>query len=471
MLTRRGFLVFGAGVGGAVVVPRALGAGAEASELPAAAPAAVLPFSRPMPLPPVLSPVATSGGTDLYHLALRPTTVEILPGVPTEVLSYGRGFFGGPTIRTRAGRAAKVLLRNQIGAAANVHLHGGHVPASSDGHPNDVVAPGAARLYHYPNRQVGSTLWYHDHSHHTEAEHVYRGMHGFYLIEDDDERRLGLPSGRFDVPIMLRDAKVDPAGALVLGPPADRPTILANGVAQPHFAVAARKYRFRLLNCSTLRLFRLDLGGAVLTQVGSDGGLLPAPVRRTQLTMDAGERVEVVVDFSAYPVGTQLVLSDPAAGPVLRFDVTRTATDGSLVPAALRPLPALPPSTVDRTVVLGVDLASSPPVGLVNGRPYDPDRTDFRIVRGTTETWHVTNSDLSRPHTLHLHLVQFRVLSRNGGPPSPDDAGRKDTVQLPPGATVTVQATFDEYLGRYAFHCHMLEHSKIGMMAQMEIVR
>lgn len=136
---------------------------------------------------------------------------------------------------------------------ANVHLHGGHVPADSDGHPMDLIAPGSSRLYDYPNRQVGSTLWYHDHSHHTESEHVYRGMHGLYLIEDDDERRLGLPRGRYDVPIMLRDAKLDGAGTLVVGPPPDRPTTLANGVAQPYFPVAARKYRFRLLDCSTTR--------------------------------------------------------------------------------------------------------------------------------------------------------------------------------------------------------------------------
>ena len=141
-----------------------------------------------------------------------------------------------------------------------------------------------------------------------------------------------------------------------------------------------------------------------------------------------------------------------------------------MVPAALRPLAPMPPSTVLREVTLGFDFTSSPPVGLVNGRPYDPERVDFRVVRGTTETWRITNTDAFVPHTFHLHLVQFRVLERNGGAPNADDAGRKDTVQVPPGTSVTVQATFGDYLGLYAFHCHFLEHSSVGMMAQMDVV-
>src|SRR5215207_102796 len=187
MLTRRRLLVLGAGVGGAVMIPRALLApGAEAAAVPGAATAAATPFTRPMPVPPTLAPIATIAGTDIYDLALRPTTVEVLPGLSTEVLSYARGFFGGPTIRARTGRPVKVQIRNQQDMAANVHLHGANVPASSDGHPLDVIQPGSSRLYHYPNRQVGATLWYHDHTHHMEAEHVYRGMHGFYLIQGTD---------------------------------------------------------------------------------------------------------------------------------------------------------------------------------------------------------------------------------------------------------------------------------------------
>ncbi|GAA3071581.1 multicopper oxidase family protein [Streptosporangium carneum] len=449
----------------------AAGTGVKAA--PAAARAAA-PFSVQMPVPPVLRPTRSFPGVDVYQLALRPANAEILPGVNTPVLTYG-GQFVGPTIRARTGRRVKITYANQLDRPTNVHLHGGHVPASSDGHPMDLIQPGQSQLYEYPNRQQGATLWYHDHAHHLEAEHVYRGLHGFYLIDDDAEKSLCLPSGQYDVPIMLRNALFDANGNLVSDTdPAERTTIIANGKVQPYFQVAARKYRFRLLNSATEGIFRLSLGdGTPLTQIASDGGLLPAPVSRNDLRITSGERVDVVVDFSRYPVGTQVFLNH-TTGPVLRFDVVRQAPDNSRVPAQLRALPALPAATVVREVSLGTDFSGGGPipVGVVSGKPFDPERVDIQIKRGTTEIWNVTNADgeYNFTHNFHMHLVQFRVLGRNGGPPTADDAGRKDTLIIPPGESVRVQATFSDYVGRYVYHCHFLEHSAIGMMAQMEIV-
>jgi len=239
----------------------------------------------------------------------------------------------------------------------------------------------------------------------------------------------------------------------------------------PYFPVAARKYRFRLLNSANERVFRLTLGGAQMTQIASDGGLLPAPVPRSEIVLGSAERMDIVVDFSAHPVGSHIVLYD-VTGPVLRFDVTRTAPDPSRVPDTLRALPALGVATVERDVSLRFDLSGPEPIGLVNNLPYDPDRADFVVRRGTTEIWRIRNDDVefAIPHTFHMHLEQFRVLDRDGMPPGPDDAGRKDTVFVAPGETVRVQVTFTEHLGKYVYHCHYLYHSAIGMMAQMDIV-
>jgi FtsP/CotA-like multicopper oxidase with cupredoxin domain len=337
-----------------------------------------------------------------------------------------------------------------------------------------VIDPGSARVYDYPNGQPGATLWYHDHSHHTEADHVYRGMHGFYLLEGEDEAQLGLPSGPYDVPILLRDVELDANGQLIVfDDPANRTTILANGKSQPYFPVAARKYRFRLLNGANERVFTLQLEGAPMVQIATDGGLLPAPVPRSELVLGSAERAEIVVDFAGCPLGSQVLLVD-ASGPVLRFDVTRTVADRSQVPATLRPLPALPPATTVRDVVLSFSLPPGElPVGLVNGQPYDPTRVDFLVNRGSTEIWRIYNADTDFGgflHTFHLHLTQFRVLDIDGAPPPIDQLGLKDTVLVPPGKTVRLQATFADYLGKYAFHCHFNEHSSLGMMAQMEIV-
>lgn len=428
-------------------------------------------FSVQMPVPRVLQPFKGDPDVDFYRMPIRQANVEILPGVQTPALTYD-GAFVGPTIRAKTGRPVSISFGNQLDQAANVHLHGGHVAADQDGHPLHVIAPGGTRNYYYPNTQQGATLWYHDHSHHTEAEHVYYGLHGFYIIDDPAEQSLGLPSGQYDVPIMLRDGLFGADGKLVLGGDQPRDTIMANGRPQPYFPVDARKYRFRLLNSSLHREFTLNLGGAEMLQIASDGGLLPAPVPRTELRLSPAERTEIVVDFSRFPVGAQVVLGD-TSGPVIRFDVTRTATDNSRVPSTLRPLPALPPATTVRDINLYFDVSGEVPLGTVNGRPFDPNRADIQIRRGTTEIWNVTNADpveFEVPHNFHMHLVQFRVLSRDGRAPDLDDMGRKDTVWLPPTKSVRVQATFGDHLGRYAFHCHYLEHSQMGMMAQMEIL-
>jgi FtsP/CotA-like multicopper oxidase with cupredoxin domain len=295
-------------------------------------------------------------------------------------------------------------------------------------------------------------------------------MQGFYLIDDPSEAGLGLPTGEFDVPIVLGDAFIGADGTLIYDTPDTRTTLLANGKQQPYFQVAARKYRFRLLNGATERIFRLNLGGQVMTQIASDGGLLPAPILHTELPLSTAERVDLVIDFSRYPIGTQLVLGD-TTGPMLRFDVVRPARDTSKVPDRLRPLPTLRTATVERDIALTFDV-SGVPTGLVNGKPFDPNRIDFQVKRGSTEIWRIYNGDgqFNADHNFHLHLEQFRVLDRDGAPPWPSDAGRKDTVPIPPDTSVRIQTTFTDYVGKYVYHCHFLDHSSVGMMAQMEII-
>ena len=222
MLNRRKLLALGGVVGGSLLLPEGvsrpaatatghqhhhatsgLGTSVRGSRLTAT------PFSVQMPLLPEQRPAMSTADTDLYRIDIQPANVDIMPGFSTPAFTYN-GRFTGPTFRTRVGRRTKIVYNNHLDRPANVHLHGAHVPASSDGHPMDVIQPGQSRLYDYPNTQQGCTLWYHDHSHHTEAEHVYHGLEGFYLIDDDSEQSLGLPRGSYDIPILLRDALSTP---------------------------------------------------------------------------------------------------------------------------------------------------------------------------------------------------------------------------------------------------------------------
>ncbi|MGW3494314.1 multicopper oxidase family protein [Streptomyces sp. NPDC001020] len=483
MLNRRtvlssGVAAAGVGLTGTTLVPLLTAHGAQADTQPTATAVAPEPFRVPLPALPVLSPVSTAGGTDVYDVTMRPTVKEILPGLQTQVLTYD-GHFPGPVIKARSRRPVVVRQRNLLDMPTAVHLHGASLSHDDDGYPMDTIAPQGTRTYAYPNRQSHASLWFHDHAHHMEAEHVYRGLSGSYLLTDDIEQSLPLPSGAYDVPIALRDANFGADGQLVyvMGD-RSRTTLLANGAAYPYLEVAARKYRFRLLNASNTRSFELRLAdGGPIVQIGSDGGLLPRPHTTESVFLSAGERADVVIDFSRYRVGTQLVLqnttgSGPAEliGQVMRFDVTRTAYDPSRIPAVLRSLPPLPTPTGERSIALQMDEGgATPPQGYVDGKVYDPNRVDSVIRYGASEVWTVTNLNQVIPHNFHMHLVQFRVLERNGQSPGPAEAGLKDTVSLKPGETVKLQATFDTFRGLYVYHCHMLDHSAMGMMATMKI--
>ncbi len=430
----------------------------------------------------MLTPYSTQGGQDAYRVTVKEVSREILPGVQTKVLTYD-GHFPGPVLRARSGRQVTIRHRNTLDMPIAVHLHGGNVSPENDGAPMDTVAPGAARTYTYPNQQPNATLWFHDHAHHMEAEHVYRGLSGTYIVTDDTERALPLPSGQYEIPIALRDARFDENGQLVyvMDDARGRTTVLANGRPSPYLEVAARKYRFRLLNTSNLRSFRLRLAdGGQMVQIGSDGGLLERPFVTDTITLTPAERADVVVDFSRYPVGTKIVLQNTLGpgtpdqvGNVLRFDVVRTAPDPSRIPDVLRTLPpvdSLPKPAVERNIVLSMDEdGRSDPRGLMDGLQWDPDRIDQTVTFGTSEIWTVTNANKFIPHNFHMHLVQFRVLERNGVPVGPDEAGLKDTVKLFAGETVKLHATFDTYRGTYVYHCHLLDHSAMGMMANFRV--
>ncbi|WP_225102407.1 multicopper oxidase family protein [Streptomyces sp. CoH27] len=484
MIHRRTVLKTGAALTGALggaglLVPAAAGP-AQAADLD---PTTVPQFEQAMPVPEVLQPVCDLGLTSYYDMTLQEADAEILPGRLTRVRTFN-GSFPGPVIQAVSGRRVVVRQTNQLSVPTSIHLHGGHVPQSSDGSPMDLIAPGGgSKIYTYPNHQPHANLWFHDHAHHQESETVYRGLTGLYLLTDHVEQNLNLPSGAYDVPIALRDARFDDSGQLVyeMGDFRKRQVLLANGKAWPYFEVAARKYRFRLFNTSNMRFYLLQLSdGSAFQQIGSDGGLLEKPLDVTSVFLAPGERADIVIDFSRYAAGTRLILSnaggllpgDPAdqVGRVLQFRVTGPAEDTSSVPSTLRTLPALGSATVNRDFVLSMDETGKTMDAFINGKTYDMNRIDTEIEYGATEIWTVRNANVYTPHNFHIHLVQFRVLERDGKPvTSGPESGLKDTVTLKPGETVKLQATFTGYEGTYVYHCHMIDHAAMGMMANFRV--
>jgi spore coat protein A len=357
------------------------------------------------------------------------------------------------------------------------------------GHPGGNVASGQ-RDYVYPHQQRAATLWYHDHRMDFTGPQVYRGLAGFHLVRDDEEDSLPLPRGDRDIPLMIVDRAFEEDGSFRY--PALDPTlhanpgvqaefmegvlgdvILVNSAPWPVLEVVAARYRFRLLNASNARRYKLRLepAGTPLVQIGSDGGLLEHPVQQTEIVLAPGERFDVVVDFSGHRPGTEMTLRNGlgagSTADVMRFRVTGPGADDSRIPDRLSRIEPLDPGKAVRTRNWRFRRAPSGehPGWLVNGRPFDPTRPDAQPRLGEIEIWRFT-TDLHHP--VHLHLDQFQVISRRGAAPGVADTGWKDTVDVQPFETVEVAVRFTDYTGRYLLHCHNLEHEDMAMMAAFE---
>jgi len=471
------------------------------------------PFTVPLLVPPVLAPVRTNAGIYYYEMTQEIGKAEILPGLETEVWGYN-GVFPGPTIESRSGRKIVVRQANNLPVPVSTHLHGGRTPSHSDGYPTDLIMPkkghdrltgghgsmdmgGSPRFkdYVYPLEQRATTLWYHDHRMDFTGPQVWRGLAGLHIIRDEEEDALPLPKGEKDIPLMICDRSFDRDGSFLYpsldpslqGNPGVRgnymdgtlgDTILVNGAPWPVLEVSNTRYRFRILNASNARRYELALepGKAPFIQIGSDGGLLGAPILHRTLPVAQAERFDVVIDFSKYDIGDEVTLKnrmgEGRTEDVMRFRVTRREKDDSMVPRRLSDMAEfdeLEESSANRTRAFRFTRVGDEGRTMwgINGEPFDPGRMAARPALGSTEVWQVKAAPASHP--VHIHLVHFKVLSRNDGEPLPTDAGWKDTVGLSSGEEARVLVRFEGYRGRYVFHCHNLEHEDMMMMANFEV--
>jgi spore coat protein A, manganese oxidase len=434
------------------------------------------------------------------------------------------GFNGsspGPTIEARSGGGVLVEWENQLprrhlfpidhnlhGAErdkpdvrAVVHLHGAKAPPESDGYPESWFAPGKSAICHYPNRQDACLLWYHDHAMGINRLNIYAGLLGLYLVRDETEEALGLPRGEREIPLVLCDRAFTTEGQLSyeVSPDPNAPWVpevygnatLVNGKLFPYLDVQPALYRFRVLNGSNAQFFNLSLSnGAAVAQIGTDQGLLPAPVAAKIVSIAPGERVDLAIDFSAH-AGEEIVLKTAQIEEVMQFRVGRkSATPGGSLPARLRPVIAIPESAAARTRELTLREYKSPKgesmTMLLGGRHWDMPVSETPAL-DTVEIWSLINLT-EDVHPIHLHLVRFQILDRRPFdqflyfktgelryigppvPPAPTEAGWKDTASAQPQMVTRIIARFEGYAGRYVWHCHILEHEDNEMMRPYEVV-
>ncbi len=301
------------------------------------------------------------------------------------------------------------------------------------------------------------------------GEQVCLGLAGAFILRDAEEAALSLPSGSYEVPLVVRDAKLDRLGNLTYTSKSSGflgAISLVNGTRDPYLAVDRGVYRFRVLNGANARLFRLALSnGAPFTVIGNDGGLLTTAAQVGQIEFGPGERLDLLVDFSGLASGTNVMLRDVNAGwDLLEFHV------GSLIVGGTIPTGTLSMITPLSNPVLTRDF-SFDGMSRINGQEYDLYRIDFHVPFGQVERWRFTTGG-NAPHPVHVHGASFQVQSRTGGRGQlyPWEAGWKDTVLLEDGETVEVLIRFDGYKDLYLLHCHKLEHEDMGMMANFEVV-
>lgn len=484
-------------------------------------------FVDPLPVPGVVRPRAMRANPEnpsavvpYYRIPMKVGGVKLHRDLrPTEFWGYAQSL-PGPSIETRSGEGVLVEWANDLpkehcfqidhnvhGAEAEkpnvrvvTHLHGGKVPAKADGYPEDWFVPGKSATYFYPNHQEAAHLWYHDHALGITRLNVYAGLFGSLFVRDSFEDGLNLPKGKFEIPLTLCDRMLDGEAQLYypVTPDPESPWVpevfgdafLVNGKLYPYLEVEPRKYRFRVLNASNSRFFHLALSnGQEFRQIGTDMGLLPAPVAMKVLTIAPGERADVVLDFAGHG-GEKLIMTNDSQ-QMMEFRVSKAAvSDESSLPAALRPVEKIPESASVKTRMLTLgekdDRSGNAMMMLLNNAHWGMPVTENPALN-SVEIWGFMNfTDDSHP--IHLHAVRFQILDRRpfepeyyyrdgtiryigpAVPPAANEAGWKDTVQAHPGMITRIITKFEGYAGRYVWHCHLLEHEDNEMMRPYDIV-
>lgn len=406
-----------------------------------------------------------------------------------------------PLIRVRRGDPFRVHLDNQLKDPLILHWHGLTPPEAGDGHPRLAVDPGQSYDYNFKVENRAGTYWYHSHVHHRTAKHAALGIGGLLLVEDEEEQALGLPSGEYEVPIVLQDRKLDRNGhiqyedpMLTGGQTGGEP--FGNGIHRPYMDADRAMYRLRLLNGSNARIFRLGRSdGKPLVQIGNDGGLFEAPITLDWIDMAPAERADLLLDLSGAEPGDVITLRSIEFDITSGFDVISGVTqqgapmdllqmrvgerkgEARPIPARLSKLEGPDPAKAARTRVFRFATDSDPETrGVhirhrINQKAYDMERVDYRIKFGETEIWEVS-SDMMFAHPVHLHGTHFRVLERTGGRGQVypwETAGLKDTVLVHPKEVVKIAVQFTAHRGLYLVHCHNLEHEDVGMMANLMV--
>jgi FtsP/CotA-like multicopper oxidase with cupredoxin domain len=503
------------------------------------------------------------------NLKAEPKTVAILPGQATQVWAYTATLvkgdpkslqpipnsYLGPIIRVRKGQRVRVNFQNNLpqGQTSIVHWHGLVLPEEMDGHPRFAIQPGQTYVYEFEVINRAGMNWFHPHPDQLTGQQAYAGLAGLFIVTDPKEAALNLPTGAYEVPVVLQDRTLDANNQLLyLGSKIGTPRnsnmggmqqgssqsssgmdgmmgdmssmmgflgekIFVNGKPNFTLSAATRIYRLRILNGSNSRIYKLAWSnGNPLTVIGTDGSLLTQPLPRKYVMLAPGERIDIWADFSGLKVGTEVALNSLAfsgaenvggssmggmmrsgnapelgsAMTLFNVKIEREEKETLQLPSKLAALPLLrSEDAVNAAQPRPVELSLKGMKWVINGQPFEMNTaTPQETVKlNSIEQWEIINKlnpgammdAKGMAHPIHLHGVQFQVISRKvlpelaaGWQTVKDghvDEGFKDTVMVMPGERVKLLMKFENYSGLFSYHCHTLEHEDAGMMRNYRV--
>lgn len=444
-------------------------------------------------------PDTLSGTT--FNLTAKDTIKQMIPGNQT-VTAGINGNWWGPTMIWNKGDVVHINLTNKLQDSTTMHWHGMHLPAVMDGGPHQIIPPSTIWQPYWQVTNNAGLYWYHPHLHEMTEEQVSSGLGGLIIVRDAIESALPLPRkyGIDDIPLVLTDRRFTSSNQIEVAPYGD--TMIVNGTIRPQTNAPAQVVRFRILNGATERSYNLGFSdNRTFYIITSDGGLLNAPVAVTRYLLSAGERIEILVNFTGQS-GTNVNLMAynstltqnipggdvfPPGTPfynylarkdfnILRFNVTaQTSNPVTTIPSALTTnvFPNESSSNITRALTISdTNIAGNPGVSFViNHKLFDMNYNNYNVPLNNTEIWQITSTS-GFAHPFHIHDVEFHILTRNGSAPPAAESGWKDVVLVKSGETVRFIAKFEDYadsLHPFMYHCHISLHEDDGMMGQFVV--
>ena len=429
-------------------------------------------------------PVANSRVVEITLIADE-AQITMVPGKSTDVYAYN-GTVPGPVLEFREGDRVVVHFKNKLSVPSTVHWHGLHIPFDMDGSPYHPVEPGKQHDYTFTlKRGSAGTYWYHPHPHHGTGSQVAKGLYGVIIVRAPDDP---LPASLKEQVLVLSDNRFAEDGSIATSEPhtpqgridfengREGDVLFVNGQVMPTLNIRAGEVqRWRIVNASAARIYRLAIPGHQLLHVGTDGGLFEHPVETSEILLSVGERAEILVRGTEAP-GTRTTLqllpydryipqtkprnwNQPRELLTLQYSAAKPVAS-AVIPKRLRAVPPLDTTAVTATRIITLSQ------GMINGKLMDMDRIDVVALLGKTEIWEIENI-VGMDHPFHLHGFQFQVLDRDGVPEQ--QRQWKDVVNVPKHQTARFIVRYDDFPGKWMFHCHILDHEDHGMMGVLQV--